>query len=114
MLALIGRGLSDAEIAAEHGLYPAKAQKHRSNLLRKLGVEGSAKLTAYAFEHGFPRFGPVRPGPWLGPDRRALFPSVRVAARSPRLWVRILRSAVSCAHTPHTARRLVCEPEPLR
>ena len=67
MLALIGRGLSDAEIAAEHGLSPATAQKHRSNLLRKLGVAGSAKLTAYAIEHGFARFGPVRPGPWLGP-----------------------------------------------
>ena len=27
---------------------------------------GSAKVTAYAIEHGFARFGPIRPSPWLG------------------------------------------------
>jgi hypothetical protein len=72
MLALIGRGLSDAELAAEHGLSPATAQKHRSNLLRKLGVVGSAKVTADAIELGFARFGPIRPGPWLGPTAALL------------------------------------------
>ena len=75
MLALIGRGLSDAEIAAEHGLSQATAQKHRSNLLRKLGVAGSAKLTAYAIEHGFARIGPVRPGPRLSPTAALLPPA---------------------------------------
>ena len=115
MLALIGRGLSDAEIAAEHGLSPATAQKHRTNLLRKLGVAGSAKLTAYAIEHGFAPFGRVRPGPWLGPTTSRLRvgsgnsaqpAAVGANIKEPRfraLILRTQRAASSASRNPYAA-----------
>lgn len=53
ILALIGQGLSDAEIATRLNIAPSTAQKHRSNLLRKLGVKNTPKLIAFAIEHGF-------------------------------------------------------------
>jgi len=60
VLALAGEGLSDAEIGGRLGISPTTAQTHRSKLLQKLGIKGSAKLVAYALNHGFTRL-PTRP-----------------------------------------------------
>ena len=55
ILALIGKGLADDEIAKRLGIAPTTAQTHRSNILQKLGITGTPKLVAYAIRHGFTR-----------------------------------------------------------
>ncbi len=61
VLHLAGAGLSDGEIADRLRISAATAQTHRSRILRKLGLEGTPKLIAYAMRHGFaePEFGRV-------------------------------------------------------
>ena len=53
VLSLIGQSLDNEEIALRLGITPATAQTHRSNIMHKLGIPGSAKLVHFALEHGF-------------------------------------------------------------
>ena len=53
ILSLIGLGLNDDEIGERFEISPKTAQKHRSQIMRKLGVKGTPKLIAFAVEHGF-------------------------------------------------------------
>lgn len=55
VLRWIGRGLSDAEIGHRLGMAPSTAQTHRSNILRKLGLDGTPRLVAFANQSGFVR-----------------------------------------------------------
>lgn len=53
VLALIGQGLSDAEIGTRLNVSHRTAQTHRSRILRKLEIRGTPKLIAFAIQHGF-------------------------------------------------------------
>ena len=53
MLALIGEPFHDREIATRLGLAEDTVEKHRFNILRKLGLQGTAELVRYAQDHGF-------------------------------------------------------------
>jgi DNA-binding NarL/FixJ family response regulator len=55
ILSLIGQGLTDEEIGQRLAISSTTAQTHRSNILQKLNVNGTAKLVAYAIRHGFAR-----------------------------------------------------------
>jgi DNA-binding NarL/FixJ family response regulator len=57
LLALLGRGLSNDEAAAQMGLAPGTIHSHRRNIMKKLGVSTQAELMRYALRKGF-----VRPG----------------------------------------------------
>lgn len=56
MLALIAVPFSDAEIAVELGLSPATVEKHRFNILRKVGLQTTTELMRYARNHGITHF----------------------------------------------------------
>ena len=60
VLALVGAGLSNEEIAAKLVVSPATAKTHVSRAMVKLGARDRAQLVVYAYEAGL-----VRPG-WLG------------------------------------------------
>ena len=60
VLALVGGGLSNDEIAAKLVVSPATAKTHVSRAMVKLGARDRAQLVVYAYEAGL-----VRPG-WLG------------------------------------------------
>ncbi|MDB6170323.1 MAG: two component transcriptional regulator, LuxR family [Verrucomicrobia bacterium] len=53
ILILIGEPLNDMEVAARLGITIDTAQKHRFNILRKLGLQSTAELMRYARTHGF-------------------------------------------------------------
>jgi DNA-binding NarL/FixJ family response regulator len=53
VLALIGVPLEDREIARQLGIAAETVEKHRFNILRKLGLGGAKELVRYAREHGF-------------------------------------------------------------
>ncbi|MEO7597694.1 MAG: response regulator transcription factor [Opitutus sp.] len=53
VLGLIAQGMNDDEIGERLDLTPRTAQTHRSRLLRKLRVNGTPKLIAYAARIGF-------------------------------------------------------------
>lgn len=53
ILSLIGQSLTDSEIGRDLGISPETVEKHRFNLLRKLGLKGTPELTRYARDHGF-------------------------------------------------------------
>lgn len=53
VLALIGEPLTDIEIAERLKIASETVEKHRFNILRKLGFETTAELARYAREHGF-------------------------------------------------------------
>lgn len=53
ILALVGEPLSDREIAARLGIATGTVEKHRFNLLTKLGLQTTTELARYAREHGF-------------------------------------------------------------
>ena len=53
VLALIGEPFHDREIAPRLGLAEDTVEKHRFNILRKLGLQGTAELVRYAQDHGF-------------------------------------------------------------
>jgi len=53
ILGLIGEPFHDREIAARLGLAEETVEKHRFNILRKLGLHGTAELVRYAQDHGF-------------------------------------------------------------
>jgi DNA-binding NarL/FixJ family response regulator len=60
VLALVGAGLSNDEIAAKLVVSPATAKTHVSRAMIKLRARDRAQLVVYAYEAGL-----VRPG-WLG------------------------------------------------
>ena len=60
MVALVGAGLSNDEIAVKLMVSPATAKTHVSRSMSKLGARDRAQLVVYAYEAGL-----VRPG-WLG------------------------------------------------
>jgi DNA-binding NarL/FixJ family response regulator len=60
IVALVGEGLSNDEIAARLVVSPATAKTHVSRAMIKLGVRDRAQLVVVAFQTGL-----VRPG-WLG------------------------------------------------
>ena len=67
ILSLIGEPLNDSEIATRLGIAIETAEKHRFNILRKLGLPTTTELARYAREHGFTLT--ARPG-----DSGALLP----------------------------------------
>jgi DNA-binding NarL/FixJ family response regulator len=60
VMALVGAGLSNEEIAAQLVVSPATAKTHVSRAMVKLGARDRAQLVVFAYEAGL-----VRPG-WLG------------------------------------------------
>jgi DNA-binding NarL/FixJ family response regulator len=60
VMALVGAGLSNEEIADQLVVSPATAKTHVSRAMGKLGARDRAQLVVYAYESGL-----VRPG-WLG------------------------------------------------
>ncbi len=53
VLMLIGAPLTDGEVARRLGLSVGTVEKHRFNILRKLGLQSTAELVRYALDHGF-------------------------------------------------------------
>jgi DNA-binding NarL/FixJ family response regulator len=60
VMALVGAGLSNEEIATQLFVSPATAKTHVSRAMVKLGARDRAQLVVFAYEAGL-----VRPG-WLG------------------------------------------------
>ncbi|MBC6461326.1 response regulator transcription factor [Actinomadura sp. HBU206391] len=60
VMALVGEGLTNEEIAARLVVSPATAKTHVSRSMVKLGARDRAQLVVFAYESGL-----VRPG-WLG------------------------------------------------
>jgi DNA-binding NarL/FixJ family response regulator len=52
VLALIGEGLRNQDIAAALGISPKTVSRHRENILRKLNLQTRADLIRYALETG--------------------------------------------------------------
>lgn len=52
ILALVARGLSNAEIAGRLAISPLTAKTHVRNILQKVGCRDRAGLTALAYETG--------------------------------------------------------------
>jgi DNA-binding NarL/FixJ family response regulator len=52
VLALVARGLSNAEIATELFISPATAKTHVSRVMMKLGARDRAQLVVTAYETG--------------------------------------------------------------
>ena len=55
VLSLVGEPLSDAEIALELGLSPETVEKHRFNIMRKLGLRSRAESARFARRCGLTR-----------------------------------------------------------
>jgi DNA-binding CsgD family transcriptional regulator len=64
ILDLTGRGLSGAESAAELGLSELTVRKHRSSIMRKLGLHSTAGLLAVAGNAAQPSAQPEPPLAW--------------------------------------------------
>ncbi|MEU2946836.1 response regulator transcription factor [Nocardiopsis alba] len=62
VLSLVGRGLSNEEIAGELVLSPATAKTHVSRAMVKLGVRDRAQLVVLAYETGLVTPGRAEPG----------------------------------------------------
>lgn len=55
VLTLLGRGMSNKEIATELGIAECTARTHVSNVLGKLGLASRTQAALYAIEHGVTR-----------------------------------------------------------
>ena len=53
VLTLLGQPMNDAEISKQLEIAVETVEKHRFNILRKLGLESTAELSRYSREHGF-------------------------------------------------------------
>lgn len=53
IVALVGVSLSDPDIGKRLNITPETVEKHRFNILRKLGLQTTADLVRYARDHGF-------------------------------------------------------------
>lgn len=53
ILPLVGSSLSDAQIAARLEISVSTVEKHRFNLMKKLGLRTTGELVRYARDHGF-------------------------------------------------------------
>ena len=53
VLELLGSPLHNREAAVRLGVAEETVEKHRFNIMRKLGLQGGAELVRYAQEHGF-------------------------------------------------------------
>jgi len=51
VLALVAKGRTNREIAAELSISEQTVRRHLQNLFRRLGVSSRAAATAYALEH---------------------------------------------------------------
>lgn len=67
ILALIGRGFTDEEIAVRLAISPRTASTHRSHIMHKLGIPSTPKLIAFALEHGVTQVQPRRGGTQVFP-----------------------------------------------
>ncbi len=63
ILAQIGSGRTDREIASVLKISEATVTDHRKNIQAKLGLKGQAQLLGYALEKGFFPGGHLLPGP---------------------------------------------------
>jgi DNA-binding NarL/FixJ family response regulator len=54
-MTLIAQGLRTREIAEKLSVTSKTVEKHRSNLMRKLGLRSATAVTAYAIAHGYLR-----------------------------------------------------------
>ena len=52
VLALVARGISNREIAAELVISEKTVARHLSNIFVKIDVSSRAAATGYAYEHG--------------------------------------------------------------
>ena len=52
VLQLVAQGSTNAEIGSRLSISPRTAETHRTNLMRKLGLQTQADLIRYAFQHG--------------------------------------------------------------
>jgi len=55
LLGLLGRGLSNEEIAKKEGLSAVTIRNHRCRIMAKLGIHSTPELINYAAEKGFTR-----------------------------------------------------------
>ncbi len=62
VLALVGRGYTNTEIADQLGLRVITVQNHRCNIMAKLGIHSTSHLIRYATEKGFTRLRSASPG----------------------------------------------------
>ncbi|MFX8633135.1 helix-turn-helix transcriptional regulator, partial [Acinetobacter baumannii] len=53
VMRLIAQGLRTREIAERLSLSHKTVEKHRTNLMRKLGVRSAAAVAAYAISNGY-------------------------------------------------------------
>jgi DNA-binding CsgD family transcriptional regulator len=51
VLSLIGEGLSSKEIGASLSIHYRTVENHRTNICRKLGVDGANALLRFALQH---------------------------------------------------------------
>lgn len=58
VLRLIAAGQTGPEIARELNISPHTVERHRSNLLTKLGVRNKAELIQYAIRRGLVKLAP--------------------------------------------------------
>jgi two-component system response regulator NreC len=59
VLCLVGRPMSDPEIAELLGITPATVEKHRNNICAKLGLNSRIETVRYAHAHGFNLVRPI-------------------------------------------------------
>ncbi len=52
MFPLLANGRSNEQIAIEFGLKPRTAEQYRTEMIRILGLNNSAHLISWAYEHG--------------------------------------------------------------
>jgi len=53
VIKLIAKGKSTKEIATDLSIRPRTAEKHRTNLMRKLDLHNVSEVTVYAIRNGF-------------------------------------------------------------